>query len=75
MKRVTADMFNKVTEEDRDREKFTEMSANLPDENGVIVKEEEDSDVEEDSKPYNTTNPPVENKKKDKKARRNRGKL
>lgn len=85
LKRVTTQMFSKVTPEERDRLRLKEMSAGIDDDD---EDDEEDDDEEEgdnekktklknghgkpkedDDAPYRTVNPPVENKKKSKAAR------
>ncbi|XP_037816979.1 ribosome biogenesis protein NOP53 [Lucilia sericata] len=73
LKRVTTQMFSKVTPEERERLRLKEMSAGMDDD------EEEEQENEnkngeatpsaEDDAPYRTINPPVENKKKSKTAR------
>ncbi|XP_065363319.1 ribosome biogenesis protein NOP53 [Calliphora vicina] len=75
LKRVTTEMFSKVTPEERDRLRLKEMSAGMDDDdeeeanenepiNGDATKNKDDVDA-----PYATINPPVENKKKSKTAR------
>lgn len=66
LKRVTTDMFSKVTAEERDRLRVKEMSSGLPEND-----EEQENNVDgTDEKPYQPVNAPVENKKKSKKQRR-----
>ncbi|XP_061401807.1 ribosome biogenesis protein NOP53 [Musca vetustissima] len=93
LKRVTTQMFRKVTAEERQQQHIQEMSAGLDDdedeaeegdndegdENNAGKKskkakkedQEGEEDNSDDSAPYDSINPPVENKKKSK-AQRNR---
>ncbi|XP_011202330.1 ribosome biogenesis protein NOP53 [Bactrocera dorsalis] len=64
LKRVTTQMFSKVTPEERDTRRLQEMRSGLDDES-----EGEANDATEDGE-YRTINPPVENKKKSKQSRR-----
>ena len=57
LKRVTTQMFSKVTHEERDTRRLQEMRSGLDDES-----EGESNDVIEAGE-YRTINPPVENKK------------
>ncbi|KAM7349283.1 ribosome biogenesis protein NOP53 [Cochliomyia hominivorax] len=71
LKRVTTQMFSKVTPEERDRLRLKEMSAGIDDEDEENAEGKNgEAKVEEDENvPYRTVNPPVENKKKSKAAR------
>lgn len=65
--RVTTSMFKKVSAEERDDFKLKELRSGLDDEEGAPAVE---NDNDEDSNEYIAVNPPVEVKRKDKKARR-----
>ncbi|XP_055911173.1 ribosome biogenesis protein NOP53 [Eupeodes corollae] len=67
LKRVTTDMFSKVTPEQRDQLRIKEMSSGLGEESDEEKDKNEDG---VDEKPYQPINSPVENKKKSKQARR-----
>lgn len=69
LKRVTTDMFSKVTAEERDRLRIKEMSSGLPDTEEDNAEQENDENHEDDT-PYKSVNAPVVNKKKSKQARR-----
>ncbi|XP_004518860.1 ribosome biogenesis protein NOP53 [Ceratitis capitata] len=65
LKRVTTQMFSKVTPEERDKRLMEEMRSGLG--------EEDDGNEKDDATPdgvYKSINPPVENKKKSKQSRR-----
>lgn len=64
LKRVTTQMFSKVTPEQRDTRRLEEMCSGLDDES-----EGEANDDTEDGV-YRNINPPVENKRKSKQSRR-----
>lgn len=68
LKRVTTDMFCKVTPEERDRQRFKEICLEDEDDNEQSVIEQNKTD-EGDNEPYYTINSRVENKKKSKQAR------
>lgn len=69
--RVTTAMFNKVSAADRDEFKLKELRSGLDDEeNNEGAPAADNDDDDEDSNEYIAVNPPVEVKRKDKKARR-----
>lgn len=86
LKRVTTQMFLKVTPEERDKRRLKEMRAGLDDDDDDENNEETHKPSKESTQPdhnttnqtvedsieepYKTINPPVENKKKSKQARR-----
>ncbi|RVE53431.1 hypothetical protein evm_002001 [Chilo suppressalis] len=63
--RVTTGMFSKVTQQERENQWREEMSTGLPQPHNPANDPEPESDGE-----YKAINPPVQNKKKDHKARR-----
>lgn len=65
LNRVTTSMFKKVSAEERDDSKLKELRSGMDEEE---VKEEGSNDEEDDE--YIAVNPPVEVKRKDRKARR-----
>lgn len=67
LERVTTAMFNKMSAEDRDDFKLKEMCPEMDDDEN---KEAVDNDEDSDSNEYFAVNPPVEVKRKDRKARR-----
>ncbi|XP_055844086.1 ribosome biogenesis protein NOP53 [Episyrphus balteatus] len=67
LKRVTTDMFSKVTLEEREQLRVKELSTGSPELEGEQPENVEDA---ADEKPYKPINLPVENKKKSKQARR-----
>lgn len=67
LKRVTTDMFSKVTAQERDALHLKEMSSGLDEGEGAGEGTENDAN---DDLPYKPVNPPVENKKKSKQKKR-----
>lgn len=65
LNRVTTTMFKKVTADKRDEERFKEMMAGIDDDD-----ENESQEKVDDPDEYIAVNDPVENKRKDRKARR-----
>lgn len=68
--RVTTAMFKKVSAEERDDFKLKELRSGMDDEEGKDDEPAADNDDDSDSNEYIAVNPPVEVKRKDKKARR-----
>lgn len=66
LNRVTTTLFRKVTAEERDEAHLKEMSAGVDDDDDEHEADEKDDDPDE----YVAVNAPVENKRKDRKARR-----
>ncbi|XP_041983306.1 ribosome biogenesis protein NOP53 [Aricia agestis] len=64
--RVTTGMFSRVTQQEKEKQWREEMSAGLP----LPHKPEDDKDEQPSDNEYRAINPPVQNKKKDHKARR-----
>lgn len=67
LERVTTSMFDKMTVEKREKMKFKEMSGDIDEEEDNDAKANEKDD---DPNEYIPVNPPVEIKRKDRKARR-----
>lgn len=70
MKRITTEMFSKVTAFERDDNTLNEMGEQVGKEDASDTEQDQTKATESDL-PYTTLNGPVINKKKDKKARRN----
>lgn len=68
MKRVTTQMFVKVTPEQRDKLRLKEMAEGLEDEELSENDNEEENNIPA-GEPYETVNPPVKNEKKTKTTR------
>lgn len=68
LNRVTTEMFKKVSSDERDTFKLNELRSGLDDEESN--EKGPDNDNDSDSNEYIAVNPPVEVKRKDKKARR-----
>lgn len=69
LNRVTTAMFNKMPAEERDTFKLKELRSGIDDEDEDENEKAEESN-DEDSNEFVAVNPPVEVKKKDRKARR-----
>ncbi|XP_053948354.1 ribosome biogenesis protein NOP53 [Anastrepha ludens] len=72
LKRVTTQMFSKVTPEERDRRRLEEMRSGLDEEadEGDSADDDDEKNNKADGEAYKSINPPVENKKKSKQSRR-----
>lgn len=70
LKRITTEMFSKVTAFDRDNNILSEMGENVGKEE-LSEGEEDQLKKTDNDLPYTSVNAPVVNKKKDKKARKN----